>query len=178
MVVLSLGLVIGANTAVFSVVNAFLLRPLPIDDLDRMVRLRENYARLGEEPDFSSVAAVTYYLWKEHNEVFEGIVAGTLRNLILTGQGEAERISGAGVTYDFLPLLGIDPILGRHFRAEEDQPGRNQVVLLGHALWTSRFGADPGVLGRRLTWSTILQTPGATMCLRGSKRVAPSKRPS
>ncbi len=150
-VVLSLGLVMGANTAVFSVVNAFLLRPLPIDDLDRMVRLRENYAPLGEEPDFSSVTAVTYYLWKEHNEVFEGIAAGTLRNLILTGQGEAERISGAGVTHDFLPLLGIDPILGRHFLADEDQPGRNQVVLLGHALWTSRFGADPDVLGRRLT---------------------------
>lgn len=149
-VVLSLGLAIGTNTAVFSVVNSFLLRPLPIDDLEQTVRLRENLASPGEEPDNRSLWGPNYYLWKQHNQVFTGMGAASGLDMNLTGTGTPERLQATGVTWDFFPVLGIEPMLGRQFLKEEDQPGRNQVVLLSHGLWTRRFGADPGIIGKTI----------------------------
>ncbi|HEX5718507.1 MAG TPA: ABC transporter permease [Thermoanaerobaculia bacterium] len=149
-VVLSLGLAIGINTAVFSVVNSFLLRPLPIEGLDRMVRLRENLAAPGEEPDHRSLWGPNYFLWKQHNQVFEGMAAANGLNLNLTGDGIPERLQATGVTWDFFPLLGIEPVLGRQFTAEEDRPGQNNVVLLGNGLWARRFGSDPQILGKAI----------------------------
>jgi putative ABC transport system permease protein len=150
-VVLSLGLAIGANTAVFSVVNAFLLRPLAIDDMDRMVRVREDFSEPGGDPDTRSVTASNYFAWKEHNQVFEGMAAGTGISLNMTGSGDPELISGAAVTADFFPLLGIQPVLGRTFLPEEDRPGANHVVLIGYNLWNQRFGGDRGIVGKVLT---------------------------
>ncbi|HSL82043.1 MAG TPA: ABC transporter permease, partial [Thermoanaerobaculia bacterium] len=150
-VILSLGLAIGAVTAVFSVVNAFLVRPLAIDDLERVVRVRENFAPPGEEPQLRSVSAANYYLWKELDEVFSGVAAGTFRHLTWTGAEEPERIQGAAVTASFFPMLGIEPVLGRTFRPDEDRPGAGGVVLLSHRVWTSRFGGGRDALGRSIT---------------------------
>ena len=150
-VVLSLGLSIGAITAAFSVVNAFLLRPLPIDDIDRVVRLRESFSEPGERPDNRSVSAAVYYQWKEHNQVFEDIAASTLRDLNLTGMGDPVRLSGAAITANFFPVLGMEPILGRNFLPEEDRPGQGGVTILSYGLWVGRFGADPDILDTVLT---------------------------
>jgi putative ABC transport system permease protein len=150
-VVLSMGLAIGANSAIFSVVDAFLLRPLPLRDMDNLVRLRENAAEPGKEPSTRSLSTAVFYQWQEYNQVFEGLAAANGENLNLTGSGNAERLQGAGVTANFLSLLGVQPVLGRNILPEEDRPGQGHVALLGYSLWTSRFNADRGVLGRIIT---------------------------
>jgi putative ABC transport system permease protein len=150
--VLSLGLAIGATTAVFSVVNAFLIRPLGIEDIDRVVRVYENYAPAGQPPDTYSVSGANYVQWREHGaNVLDGLAAGTFRSLNLTGLGDPERIGGAAVSANFFPLLGIEPVLGRNFTPEEDRPGANRVVLLGHGYWNARFGGDREIVGKVLT---------------------------
>jgi predicted permease len=149
-VVLSLALALGANTAVFSVVDAFLLRPLPIDDIERVVRVRENFAAAGEEPFLRSVSASTYFLLLQHNRVFAGLAAATGSDRTLTGVGVPERVSAARVTASFFPVLGIEPILGRGIHPEEDRSGSASVVLLSHGFWHSHFAAERGVLGRVL----------------------------
>ncbi|HEX4498323.1 MAG TPA: ABC transporter permease, partial [Thermoanaerobaculia bacterium] len=150
-VALSAGLAIGANTAVFSVVNAFLLRPLAIQDIDRVVRVRENLALPGHQPDLRSLSAASFGRWQRENSVFSGMAAATGTSLTLTGEGGAERISGARVSASFFPVLGIKPVLGRIFSAQEDQPGREDTVLIGYGLWQRRFGGNPKILGRALT---------------------------
>jgi putative ABC transport system permease protein len=150
-VVLSVGLAIGANTAVFSVVDAFLLRPLAIQDIDRVVRVRENLALPGHQPDLRSLSGASFGRWRRENRVFSRMAAATGTSLTLTGDGEAERISGARVSADFFPVLGIRPSLGRPFSAEEDRPGREDTVLIGYGLWQRRFAGDPRILGRVLT---------------------------
>ncbi len=150
--VLSLGLAIGANTAVFSVVNALLIRPLGIEDIDRVVRVYENYAPPGQPPETSSVSGANYVLWSQNSgHILEGIAAGTFRSLNLTGMGDPERIAGAAVSANLFPLLGIEPILGRSFLPEEDRAGGRRVVLLGHGYWNSRFGGDASIVGKTLT---------------------------
>jgi predicted permease len=149
-VVLSMGLAIGANSAVFSVVDAFLLRPLPLRDMGSLMRLRENAAEPGKQPSTRSLSTAVYFQWQEYNQVFEGIAAADGIHLNLTGSGNAERLQGAGITANFLPLLGVQPILGRNFSPEEDKPGQRHVALLGHNLWTSRFNSDPQILGHTI----------------------------
>jgi len=150
-VVLSLGLTLGANTATFSVVNAFLLRPLAIQDIDRVVRVREDYAPPGEAPDLRSLTGASYGPWRAAQKVFVDIAAATDGNLTLTGAGEPQRFRAPRVSANFFPLLGMHPLLGRSFSAEEDQPGRNQVVILSYDTWTKNFGRDPKTIGRTLT---------------------------
>jgi len=149
-VVLSLGLTLGANTATFSVVNAFLLRPLAIQDIDRVVRVREDYAPPGEAPDLRSLTAASYGAWRAEQKVFTGIAAATDGNLTLTGAGEPQRFPVARISANFFPLLGMRPLLGRNFSADEDKPGRNQVVILSYDTWTKNFGRDPQTVGRTL----------------------------
>jgi putative ABC transport system permease protein len=149
-VIASLALAIGAVTASFSVVNSFLLRPLPIDDIERLVRLRENDAPPGEPAVTRGLAVGNLVLWQDHNEVFEGIGAATGAELTLTGDGVGERFQGAAVTWNFFPLLGVKPWMGRGFSEQEDQPGNQRVVLLSHDLWRHRFNADPDILRQTL----------------------------
>lgn len=149
-ILLSLGLAIGANAAVFSVIDAFLLRPLPIADIERVVRVRENLTAAGEEPFLLSVSARTYFLLRQHSRVFTGLAAGTGSDRTLTGDGPPERVSAAMVTASFFRTLSIEPVLGRNFLPEEDVPGAGGVTILSHGFWTSHFAADPGVLGRVL----------------------------
>ncbi len=147
-VVLTLSLGIGANTAVFSVVNAILLRPLPFEDPERLALVHESRPRIGSERSSSSEA--NYFGWRERCRSLERISAFNLHFFTLTGVESPEEIQGAIVSADFFPLLGVKPYAGRTFSADEDRPGNNQVVLLSYELWQRQFGSDPGVIGRKL----------------------------
>ncbi|MBZ5536337.1 MAG: ABC transporter permease [Acidobacteriia bacterium] len=145
--VLTLALGIGANTAIFTVIDATLLRPLPYRSADRVVMVFETEPELTTAP----VTPPDYFDWKEQNDVFESMAAGTEDSANLTGAGEPERLELASVSANFFEMLGTQPMLGRPFRVEEDQPGKNLVVILSHALWRRKFGADPAVIGRKVT---------------------------
>lgn len=144
--VLSLALGIGANTAIFSVVNAVLLKPLPFRDPERLVMVWEDQSAIGFPRD--DVAPANFADWKMQQSVFEDMAALTWKSFNLTGDGEPERILAHGVTANFLPLLGIQPVLGCVFSPEEDRPGSGNVAILSYGLWQRRYGGDPAVLGR------------------------------
>src|SRR5262249_59210577 len=144
--IVTLALGIGANTAIFSVVNAVLLRPLPYKNSAQLVMV----GMLNENPSGtpSMVSPGDFGDWTQQNRVFEGMAAFRSCTANLTGVGEPERIPCATMTDSFFPVLGVAPLLGRAFLAEEDQPGRNRVVVLSHGLWQRRFGSDPRMLGK------------------------------
>lgn len=145
--VLTLALGIGATTAIFSILDAVVLRPLPFPDPDRLVRLWET----NPQTDSFSVSELNYLDWREENRSFTDMAAIRYASLSLVGDGEPVRLDGLAVTASYFSLLGARPILGRTFLPEEDRPGgKTQVVVLSHALWRSRFGGDPGVVGRSL----------------------------
>jgi putative ABC transport system permease protein len=145
--VLSLALGIGANTAIFSLVDAVLLRPLPFHDPERLVIVWEEFTRIGFPRN--TPAPANYVDWKSQNKVFEGMAALSWRTYNLTEEGEPEKVEAQVVTADFFPLLGVAPEVGRTFTPEEDQPGANKVVLISHGLWQRRFGGEK-VLGKEL----------------------------
>src|SRR2546430_1447368 len=146
--VLALALGIGANSAIFSVVNAILLRPLPYKNPEQLVMVWENATHLGFPKDTPSPA--NFLDWRQQTTVFEGMAAFTERSFNLTGVGEPERLDGRRVSSNLFDLLGVRPIIGRTFVPQEDQPG-TKVVLLNESLWKRRFGGDPSVIGRVLT---------------------------
>ncbi|HSO76309.1 MAG TPA: ABC transporter permease, partial [Blastocatellia bacterium] len=147
--VIALALGIGANTAIFSVVNAVLLNPLPFPEPDRLMRVYES--RLDRGTSRSSVSYPNFADWREQNHVFERMSSYRTSDFILTGDGDPARIQGAAVNADLFPLLGVTPILGRPFLPEEDKPGDSgRVVLLSHRLWQTRFNGDPSVIDRSL----------------------------
>ena len=147
---LALALGIGANTAIFSVVNAVLLRPLPFPEPGRLLVVwTDHRARGGPEVEWASPEE--FEDWRGQNSVFERMAGYTGWGPTLTGQGEPEQLSGAAVSADMFPLFGVEPALGRGFLPEEDRRGAERVVVLGHGLWQRRFGADPGVIGRVIT---------------------------
>jgi putative ABC transport system permease protein len=145
--VLTLALGIGANTAVFSIVNAVLLRPLPYKEPERLVTLQERYTAAGFSPSYLNFAD-----WRAQSAVFESMAATRgLESFNFTGAGEPERLQGRTVSAEFFSTLGIKPMLGRDFLAEEDLPGANPAVILSYEFWRRRFGEDPGVIGKQLT---------------------------
>ena len=144
--VLTLALGIGANTAIFSVVNGVLLRPLPYPEPDRLVFLSE----WSEQVPGMSISMANFNDWREMNTVFDSLFAYRRQNVILTGEGEPERLQMRQVSHGIFPTLGIKPILGRPFTPEEDKVGAERVVLLGEGFWLRRFGGDPGVVGKAL----------------------------
>jgi putative ABC transport system permease protein len=148
-IIVVLGLGIGVNTAIFSVVNAALLRPLPYDDPERLVWLSEDSPQVPE----LSISYPDFLDWREQNTVFSGIAATQFRSLNLTGLDEPERLSGRAVSANFHDVLGVKPALGRSFVADEDRPGANRVCVISHGLWQRRFGSDIGILGRQLSLS-------------------------
>ena len=147
--VVALALGIGANSAIFSVVNTVLLRPLPYKEPERLVMVWEDDAKHGFPND--TPAAANYADWRDQNQVFEGMAAMADQSFNLTGSGDPERIDGKRVNANLFELLGVAPQHGRAFAAEEDRPGGNKVVILSHALWQRRFGSDAGLVGRTLT---------------------------
>src|SRR5256714_11043325 len=131
--VIALALGIGANTAIFSVVNTVLLRPLPYKAPERLVMVWEENSKQGYPQD--TPAAANYVDWRDQNHVFAAMAAITEISFNLTGIGDPERIDGQRVSASLFPLLGVEPQLGRAFRPEEDKPGANQVVIMSHGLW-------------------------------------------
>ena len=146
--VLSLALGIGANTAIFSLVDAVLLRPLPFSDPDRLVMVWEDAAKVGFPRN--TPAPANYVDWKTKNKVFEDMAAITYGSYALTDEGEPEKVESQNVTANFFPLLGVKPILGRTFTEEEDKPGANRVALVSYSLWQRRFGGDPSLVGKEI----------------------------
>ncbi len=145
--VLTLALGIGANTAIFSVVNAVLLRPLPYPEPGQLVQLRADWSG---NPS-TVIGSATFVEVKAQSQSLARVAAYSGGEMTLTGVGSAERVVAGAVTAEFFPLLGIQPALGRNFTREEDTPNGPKSVLLGHGLWQSRFGGDPEVLGRTIT---------------------------
>ncbi|HEX8354310.1 MAG TPA: ABC transporter permease, partial [Pyrinomonadaceae bacterium] len=147
--VIALALGIGANSAIFSVVDTVLLRPLPYKDPDRLVMVWEDNTKQGYPTN--TPAAANYIDWRDQNQVFEGMAAIADQNFNLTGDGDPERLTGRRVSASLFPLLGVAPQLGRAFAPEEDRPGANKVVVLSHGLWQRRFGSDRDIAGKTLT---------------------------
>jgi putative ABC transport system permease protein len=147
--VLTLALGIGANTAIFSVVNAVLLRPLPYKDSDQLVQLIEHDQKRGV--DFDWVSFPNFHDWAEQGKAFQYMAAYKFHAFNLTNVSQAEMLFGIKVSSNLLPTLGAEPILGRNFRLDEDQPGRDHEVILSYDTWRESFGADPRLIGRTLT---------------------------
>jgi putative ABC transport system permease protein len=148
--VLALALGIGANTAIFSVVNAILLRPLPFKNPDQLVLVWEDATHMGFPKNTPSPA--NFLDWREQTTVFTGMAAMGMRSFNLTDAGEPERLDGRRVSANMFDLLGVQAIVGRTFVADEDKPG-TRVVLLNEMLWKRRFGGDPSVIGRAIMLS-------------------------
>jgi len=148
-IVLALG--IGANAAIFTVVNAVLLRPLPYPDSDQLVMLWETNPRFQIGIDTLPVTPGGFMDWREQYSVFEYVSALGVGRWNLSGAGEPERISGASVSPSFFRLMGSEPELGRAFSDDEENPGAGKVVVISHALWQRRFAGEPGVIGKTMT---------------------------
>ena len=147
-VTLTLALGIGANTAIFSVVNSVLLKPLPFKDPNRLVIIWENDTK--NRATNSPVSLSDFVDWKDQTGAFEQIAAWRFLYFNLSGRDEPERVQGLTVSASFLPLLGAQVQLGRTFLPEEEQIGRDKVVVLSDALWRRRFGEDPSLVGQKV----------------------------
>jgi putative ABC transport system permease protein len=146
--VITLAVGIGANAAIFSLINGVLLRPLPYPDSERLVDLSHTAPGIGL-PKFQQSDA-TYLHYLHENRVFTGVAVYRETPVNLTGEGDPERLPAARVTPSLLAVLGVAPERGRGFTEEEGGPASEPVVLLGHDLWVRRFGADPEILGRTI----------------------------
>ena len=146
--ILTLALGIGANTAIFSVVNAVLLKPLPFKDPDRLVIVWEDAAFAGFPRN--TPAPANYFDWKSQNRSFEDMAATASTSFNLTGDGEPERIAAHQVSANFFPLLGVQPLLGRAFLQEEDREGGNKVALLSYQLWQTRYAGASDIVNRSI----------------------------
>lgn len=151
-VVLTMALGIGANTAIFSAVDAVLLNPLPYQDPDRLVAVWETNRQLSPENwDRNEVAMGNFRDWRSRNQVFEQLGSLFTADVTLTGLGEPERIRSCVVTTNLFQLLGTQPMIGRSFLPEEEKPGSPRVVILSHALWERLLGSDPNLTNKALT---------------------------
>src|SRR6266511_3236718 len=145
--VLTLALGIGANTAIFSVVNGVLLKRLPYPESERIVRLSE----AGQDWSGGPISYLNVTDWRDQQTVFEHLAHYCGWTYNLTGQGEPLRLPAGHVCSDLFAVLRVQPVLGRVFTAEEDKPGLPPVVVLSHALWQSRFGGDPSIVSQTVT---------------------------
>ncbi len=145
--VLTLALGIGANTTIFSVVNAVLLRPLPYPEPDQLVQLRADWSGSPS----TAIGSSTFVGVKAQSQSLARVAAYSGGDMTLTGAGSAQQVVTGAVTADFFPLLGVQPAWGRNFTREEDTPNGPKAAILGHGLWQSRFGGAADVLGRTIT---------------------------
>jgi putative ABC transport system permease protein len=150
--VLTLAIGIGANTAIFSVIYGVLLRPLPFNEPDRLVQIWHTPPQ-SSFPGMKafSVSAANYLDWKAESKSFEKMAITSFSRLNLSGNGEPQPLRGRRVSPDFFSALQVSPMLGRTIAEGEDQPGHEHVIVLSHALWTAKFGADASLVGRNIT---------------------------
>jgi putative ABC transport system permease protein len=144
--ILTLGLGIGANTAIFSVIDGVLLKPLPYDNGDRLVLIRQS-APLANQQDIG-VSIKELYEYREQLASFDGLVEFHQMNFDLLRRGDPDRVATGVVSPNFFDVLGIQPVLGRTFVAADDREGAEAVLVLGHAYWQTRFGSDPAIVGQ------------------------------
>ena len=145
--VLTLALGIGANTAIFSVVNGVLLNPLPYPHPNQLVEVAEKDPPFNE----SSISYPNFLDWVQQNHTFEALAAYRQNDFSLTGWGEPQRVKATQVSATFFPLLGVKPVIGRNFSAAEDKRGAAPAVMLSENLWKQKFGGSAGVLGKMIT---------------------------
>ncbi len=151
-VVITLALGIGVNTAIFSLVDGILLRPLPYDQPDRLVRLVQSQRQIGLES--WNLSQATFTSLRDNTHSLEALAAYSTSGANLTGDGDPERVSIGTVSADFFKVLGIAPVLGRAFRAGEDTPGNNGVCVISFGFWQRRFAGDPNIIGNSLNLSS------------------------
>ena len=144
-VVLVLALGIGATTAIFSLVDATLIRPLPFADPDRLMMIWEDASAMGYPKNNPSPA--NYIDMRADTRAFEDVAASSMGTWNLTGGGEPIRLEGVRVTANLADVLGAQPVLGRFFSTDEDRDGADPVIVISHGLWQRRFGSDPGIVG-------------------------------
>ncbi len=152
--ILTLALGIGANTAIFSVVNAVLLEPLPYPNANRLVVLFHN------KPHFThgSISYLNFLDWQRDNRSFDAIAAYRYGNMKLTGSGEPENLSGRMVSAGFFEILGVTPMLGRTFSADEDRLGANPTVMISEGLWKRKFASNPHIIGEAIVLDGVPRT--------------------
>jgi len=146
---ITLALGIGANTAIFSTVHGALLEPLPFPEPDRLVGLWQTAPGVNITDLSASIA--DYVTYREESRTLADVALWKNTALTVTGLAEPERVDGLRATFRLLPMLGVQPILGRAMAERDDEPASPEVVMLGHGYWQRRFGGDPGVVGRRIT---------------------------
>src|SRR5512134_2702816 len=147
-VVLTLALGIGANTAIFTVVQGVILRPLPYPDPDRLMMVWTSNPRQGFDKDVGTYP--NFEDWRRQSRSFERMSAYFGASMTLTGSGDPAQLRGARVTPEFFETFGVAPSRGGGFRAAHGQAGGELVVVLAHRLWVRRFGADPAIIGRTI----------------------------
>ena len=157
-VVLTLALGIGANTAIFSVVNSVLLRPLSFSDPQRLYVIHEIVPQWAQSDPILDANLPDFLLWQQKSHSFDGIAIAESTSMIFTIAGEAEQLHGTRASANFLELLGVHPALGRLFVPEEDLPGRGRVVILTDTFWRARFHADPSIIGHSITLDGLPHT--------------------
>src|SRR5580704_4133575 len=145
--VLTLALGIGVNAAIFSLVDGVLLKPLPYPDAKSILLVWE------KPPDYdrNGVSTLNYLDWHNQNKVFQYSAAISGKAVSLSGSGQPERLNAETVSASYFDILGVGPSLGRTFAPDEDQPGKDQVVILSGRIWKSRFGSDPHIIGKTIT---------------------------
>jgi predicted permease len=154
--VLCIAIGIGANTSIFSVVNAILLRPFPYADPDRIVALHEIQPK--NDIDAGGFSNLDYQDLRGQTAGFSAITAYTQRSLTFSGEREPERVEGASIAWNLFPFLGVKPALGRTFHEDEDRPGAPGAVLLSHELWMRRFNGDPNILNQTILVNAAAHT--------------------
>src|ERR1051326_9117936 len=147
--IIALTLGIGANTAIFSVVHAVLLRSLPYTDGDRLAIVWE-HRMSGKDNPQNVINLGNFFDWKEQNSVFSDMAAFFDLNINLTGDGEPEEVPGQIATPNLFPLLGVNAIKGRTFLPDDGKTGQPRVVVIGYDLWQRRFGGDGNIVGRKI----------------------------
>ncbi len=145
-VILILALGVGANTAIFSLVNAVLLRQLPFPEADRLVMVWEDMTFLGFSRN--TPAPANFVDWRKQNQVFEDMAAIRFRTLNLTGDGEPERLDARGVTASFFSIVRVQPLLGRPILDDDDRPEAGKVAVISYGLWQRRFGGEANIVGK------------------------------
>ncbi|HEY0510590.1 MAG TPA: ABC transporter permease, partial [Thermoanaerobaculia bacterium] len=154
--VLCVAIGIGANTAIFSVVNAILLRPFPYADPDSIVAVHETQP--ANDANHEALSNLDYRDLREQATSFSSTAAYTQRSLTFSGAGDPERVDGVSISWNLFPFLGVKPELGRTFHEDEDRPGAPGAVLLSHELWMRRFNGDPGVVGKTILVNAAAHT--------------------